>query len=464
MLLSTAAFSQADLKADLEAKVDHAVYEELQDGQAVGLSVAVVQNGKIILTKQYGLASRMHKSKVKENTEFPIGSVSKQFTAACILLLAQDRRLSLDDKVAKYFPNLKRAEDVSIRDLLNHVSGYPDWYPLDYPDARILRPTAPETVLETYGAGPLDFEPGSYFSYSNTSYLMAARVVEKVSGKSFFSFLERRILKPLHMSHTHEYQLSGRNVVDRYTSFFGGPMELAELESPGWMLGAGGLLSTAEDLAKWDIALLSGKILSRDSWAQMTAPRKLLTGMTSNYGFGQSLGYTFGHPDISHRGGVSGSIADNEILPEDNCAFAWLSNYDVTPFGPLNSAIFGALIPEGARRQAPAAPGDPSPPIFVNAPPANQVAKDLYNQILAGKLDRSLLTPECSEYLSDERLKENHLRLSELGPPLSVTLEGTDERGQMQVANILFRFKTAAYRVLMYRHRDGKIAEFMVGS
>src|SRR6185312_15992668 len=131
-----------------------------------------------------------------------VGSVTKQFTCACVLLLAQDGKLSVDDKVEKYYPELTRAGDVTLRDLMSHTSGYPDDYPLDFVDRRLRQPIPGDALLTKYAGGNLDFEPGSRWSYSNTGYILLGRVIEKASGKPFGRFLEERVLVPLGMMHS----------------------------------------------------------------------------------------------------------------------------------------------------------------------------------------------------------------------------------------------------------------------
>src|SRR6185295_12921177 len=135
-------------------------------------------------------------------TLFAIGSVSKQFTSAAVLLLAEEGKLSARDPVAKYYPTLTRAKEITLLDLMNHVSGYPDYYPLDFLDRRMKKPIDPDELLRQYAGGKLDFEPDSRYSYSNTGYILLGRVVEKVSGESLGAFLTRRIFKPLGMDHS----------------------------------------------------------------------------------------------------------------------------------------------------------------------------------------------------------------------------------------------------------------------
>src|SRR5262249_5282159 len=145
----------------------------------VGLSVAIMRNGETVFAKGYGMRQLEKSLPMEANTSFAVGSVTKQFTCACILLLAEEGRLSVYDNVGKYFPNLKRPNDITLLDLMNHTAGYPDYYPLDFVDRRLSRPITFEGLLKDYAVTQLDFEPGSRFSYSNTGYIILGGVVEK---------------------------------------------------------------------------------------------------------------------------------------------------------------------------------------------------------------------------------------------------------------------------------------------
>ena len=263
-------------EAPFDAKaVDALVAAEIQARGLVGITLAVARDGKIVLSRGYGLASLADRRPVTEETMFAIGSVTKQFTCACILLLAEDGKLSPQDKVAKYYPDLTKANEITILDLMNHVSGYPDYYPLDFVDRRLATPRPVDEVIRLYGTGKLDFEPGTRYSYSNTGYDILGRIVEKVSGLAFGEFLSRRILKPLGMEHTtYEPDAAGVRFAEGYSSFALSGPEPAVPEGKGWVSAAGAIFSTGSDLVRWDLALMSGKVLKPESYKLMTSPRR----------------------------------------------------------------------------------------------------------------------------------------------------------------------------------------------
>src|SRR5579872_4328779 len=164
---------------DLKA-IDAYVADQVKSKGFVGLSLAIMKDGKIVLAKGYGNSSVKNGVEVTSQTLFGAGSVTKQFTCACIFLLAEDGKLSIHDKVAKYYPKLTKANEVTLYDLMSHVSGYPDYYPLDFVDRRMAKTIALDKLIEEYAGGKLDFEPGTRWSYSNSGYIILGRVIEKV--------------------------------------------------------------------------------------------------------------------------------------------------------------------------------------------------------------------------------------------------------------------------------------------
>jgi CubicO group peptidase (beta-lactamase class C family) len=222
------------------ATVDAYLSARAAEPGMVGLSVAVVRDGQVVLARGYGKRSLAAAAPVTAETRFAIGSVSKQLTAAGVLLLQEDGKLSVRDPVAKYLPDLTAARDVTLYDLLTHVSGYPDYYPLDFVDRRMQAATTPDEILRRYAMGPVDFAPGARWSYSNTNYVILGRIVEKVSGEPLDRFLTRRILEPLGMTHTSFGPPAGvADVATGYVTFALGPPEVAVPEGPGWLFAAG---------------------------------------------------------------------------------------------------------------------------------------------------------------------------------------------------------------------------------
>ncbi len=439
---------------DIKA-IDEYLASQVKAKSFVGLSVAVMRDGKVVLVRGYGKTSLKTGAEVGPDTLFAAGSVTKQFTCACILLLAEEGKLSTRDKVAKYFPRLTSAGDITLYDLMTHVSGYPDYYPLDFVDRRLARAIDPDKLIQEYAGGKLDFEPATRFSYSNTGYVILGRVIEKVTGTPFGAFLAERIFKPLGMEHSvFAPKPDAKNQATGYTAFALGAAEPAPPEAEGWIHAAGGIYTTPSDLLKWDLALMEGKLLKAESFQLMSEPRKLADGRKSYYGCGQAILQRDGEVILRHSGAVSGFLAFNTMIPRTKSALALMTNSEHLDAGSINDALSVLLIKAGA----PKAPAIPK----VKGPAAKDAALDLLHQLQSGKVQRDNLGEEFSLYLSPQRVGEAKDRLKALGEPEKVEVESTSERGGMEVTGIRFTFKTRKVKASLYRTPDGKIQQFLL--
>ncbi len=435
---------------DLPA-IDRYIASWVEKKGLVGLSVAIIKDGQPVLTKGYGrTATSTPNHPITPETRFAIGSVTKQFTCTCLLLLAEDGKLSVTDPVAKYYPDLTRAKDIRLLDLMNHVSGYPDYYPLDYVDQRMQKPIDPDELLRQYAGGRLDFEPGSNFSYSNTGYILLGRVIEKVSGESFASFLERRLLRPLGLTNTLYEPASGTSgLASGYSNFALSPPEPIQPEAAGWIGAAGAIYSTASDLARWNLALIDGRVLKPDSFRLMTTARLLSNGKISDYGCGLGVRTQSGRPLLSHNGAVAGFNAWNTMIPSTRSSVTMLCNLD-GGLGALPGQVLALLL-----QDTPTIP-------TVNASPAIDTARQLLDALQRGRIDRSRCSPDFNAYLTDQRLAGAAQRLRSYGRPTSVDLVSRHERGGMEVTVCRLAFKQGSLRTLMYRRPDGTIEQFFV--
>jgi CubicO group peptidase (beta-lactamase class C family) len=368
--------------------------------------------------------------------------------------LAEQGKLSIDDPVSKYFPTLTRAKEITLRDLMNHTAGYPDYYPLDFLDRRMLKPTTTDALLKEYAGGKLDFEPGSRFSYSNTGYILLGAIVEKVSGMSFGRFVESRLLKPLKLEHSRFGSSSGLSAATGYTAFALGQPEPAKPEADGWIDAAGGLWASASDLLKWDLALTTGQVLKPESYKVMTAPRTLTTGKVSDYGCGLGISTQEGNTVLGHTGGVSGFVSYNAFIPRAKSGLVVLSNTEHVSAARLRGDLFRLLLKDIEAQEAP-----PVPKVAGVGP--KEAVVGLIKEMADGKVDRTKLGEEYSIYLTDERVKAGGARLKALGEPEMVELRGTSERGGMEVANVILTYKTATVRASLYRTPDGKIQQLL---
>jgi CubicO group peptidase (beta-lactamase class C family) len=434
-------------------EIDEYVKAQIRDLEFPGLSLAIVRDGKLVLARGYGHRSIEDQAPVEPETMFAVGSVTKQFACACVLLLAEEGRLSVDDKVAKYYPALTSADKITLYHLMTHTSGYPDYYPLDFVDRRLAKPVEEDALLAEYAGCKLDFEPGARWSYSNTGYVLLGKVVEKVSGKPFGRFLKERVLDPLGM--THSAIDSGSEIAQRargYTVFALGPIEPTLPEANGWLSAAGNLWASASDLARWDLALMEGRLLKPTSLRLMTSPRVLSTFKHANYGCGLWVRQVEGETVLFHNGVISGFQAANAIIPRTRSAVVLLANSEHLDSGAIHSTILRLLIKD---QHQPAATDVPE----VQGPPPKEAALDFLHQMQAGELRRENLGEEFNLFLTDERVKAAAPRLKALGEPEKVDVESISERGGMEVASIRLTFKSTKLHGLLYRTPDGKIQQ-----
>jgi CubicO group peptidase (beta-lactamase class C family) len=291
------------------------------------VALKVVRDGKVIKTAAYGLANVELKVPTRPETVYEIGSVSKQFTAAGVLLLAQEGKLSVDDKISKHLPGTPEAwAEVTIRHLLTHTSGIKSYTGLD--GFQIWRHLTQAQFIEKIGKEPMEFAPGSSWKYCNTGYNLLGHIIENVSGKNYWDFMSERIFQPLGMDATTK-RLASLVITNRASGY--------EQTNKVWInrdsdltevFAAGAIASTVGDLVKWNAALDGEGLLSRASKEQMWTPVKLNDGTIKKYGFGWNVDAVEGHKNIGHGGSTSGFSASLQRFPEDGVAVIMLTNTD----------------------------------------------------------------------------------------------------------------------------------------
>ncbi len=290
----------------LKNRIDRIAQQVLEQTGVPSASLAVVKGGKLVYTHAYGSARLATATApalpATPQMRYSIGSISKQFTAAAILLLQEEGKLSLDDPVGKYIPGLTRGNEVTIRQILSHTSGYQDYWPEDYVMTPMLHAESSQQILDTWAKKPLDFEPGTQWQYSNTNFVIAGRIVETVTGAPLMDFLTQRIFRPLGMNsvwNSDEAKLTQADATAYYRHALG-PLRVAPKEGRGWMFAAGELAMTAHDLALWDESLITQTILKPESYKQMFTEVKLKDGTGTHYGLGVGIHDLDGHRSIDH--------------------------------------------------------------------------------------------------------------------------------------------------------------------
>jgi D-alanyl-D-alanine carboxypeptidase len=366
-----------------------------------------------------------------------------------VLLLAQQHKLTLDDPVAKYLPDLTRASEVTIRMLLSHTSGYEDYWPEDYVMTSMMVPTTAQHILDVWGKRPLDFDPGTQWQYSNTNFVIAGRIVEQVSGMPLIELLKKRIFLPLGMNDVYDTDAAKLPATDPigYARYALGPPRPSPQEGAGWMFAAGELAMPAHDLALWDISLINRSLLDAGSYAQMFKPVPLKSGVSSNYGLGVFLGRRDSHAYIEHSGEVSGFVSENIVYPDDRAAIVVLTNEMATQAARMI-----------ADRIAPMVLGIPASALTQE----EAQALAIFNQLADGHIDRKLFTNYCNAYFNQQALEDFATSLKPLGTPLSFKQSKEESRGGMTFRVFKATFPERELQVTTYTMPDGKLEQYLV--
>jgi CubicO group peptidase (beta-lactamase class C family) len=450
-LCSPLALAQADsaISPDLERNVEKITNRVLQESGVPSASVAVVKDGKLALLQAYGKARLQPDVPAHPQMRYSIGSISKQFTAAAMLLLQEEGKLSLDDKVAKFLPGLTRADEVSIRQLLSHTSGYQDYWPQDYVMPNMLQPTTAESIMRQWASKPLDFDPGTKWQYSNTNYVIAGAIIEKVSGTTVFDFLQKRVFAPVGMTSVANIDQSKLGDTDPggYLRYGLGPLRLAPKEGKGWLFAAGELAMPASELAKWDISIINQTLLKPASYKEFGTEVVLKDGVGTRYGLGVDVLSESGHRILEHSGEVSGFTAENVVLPDDRDAIIVLTNQDAAEAaGQIAQGIEGLLLNVA----------DPATPAKL------QQARQIFAGLQKGQIDRTLFTDNANFYFSQQALKDFQTGLAPLGTPQAFTEVRHGPRGGMVLRDYQVKFPRQTLRVWTYEMPDGKLEQYQV--
>ncbi len=287
-------------------ETDDYVQSHMQRQHIPGLSLAVVKKGKLILAKGYGLANVEHNVPAKPETIYQSGSLGKQFTATAVMLLVEEGKLRLDDKITKYLDGTPQAwKGITVRHLLTHTSGIKNYGP---EDLNLRQDYAEKELLQKVVSFPMDFAAGEKWCYSNTGYMLLGIIIRRASGEFYGDYLRKRVFTPLGMETARI--ISEEDIVPNRAAGYRlvkGQLKNQEWVSPSLNTTAdGSLYLTVLDLVKWDAALYTEKLLKRPSREQMWTPVKTTDGKSHPYGFGWSIGEFRGHKVVEHSGAWQG--------------------------------------------------------------------------------------------------------------------------------------------------------------
>jgi CubicO group peptidase (beta-lactamase class C family) len=351
MLLAGTCLAQDDV-----ARMEQVIQSYVSSKQFMG-SALVARDGKVVLSKGYGSANLEWEIPNSPATKFRLGSITKQFTAASILLLEERGKLSVNDPVKKFIPDAPAAWDkVTIFHLLTHTSGIPSFtgFP-DYGPTEAI-PTTAEKLVARFRDKPLEFQPGEKWNYSNSGYVLLGYLIEKITGESYAKFVKENIFQPLAMNDS-GYDSNSSIIPRRASGYSPGP---TGVQNAGFVHmsiphAAGALYSTTEDMLRWEQGLFGGKLLKPESLAKMTTPFK------SDYAFGLSVHTVNGHKVIEHGGGIEGFNTQAAWYPDDKLIVVVLGNLNGGAPGEIANklgavALGEKVVLQGERKEVTVAP------------------------------------------------------------------------------------------------------------
>ena len=404
------AASPGALTTEQAAAIDAIGRRSIDEKGAPSVEIAVVRDGAFVYQKGFGVRNVEDAIPPDATTRYPIGSNTKQFTAAAILMLQDQGKLNVDDRLAKYLPEIPHAREVTLRNLLMHTGGYAEFTEIETFDEIGARPATPAQVVGSVVKRPLGFKPGTKRQYSNTGYMLLQMVIERLSGMTYADFLQRRIFEPVGMSSTYvrEFDDTRPDVATEYTNFALGPWEHALHIDYTWFGGAGSIISNAADLEKWNVALDGGKLLSAHSQSEMMTPVKIDANFP-DYGFAiMNTKLPNGHHMISHGGNTTGAATQDARFPDDHLAIIVLANSGFYSYTEAVNAVYGILVPaKPSPTPARRARAPKTPPLPAGANPATvSAAKAWLDAAVAGHVDMAKLRPDFRARMSREHLAE----------------------------------------------------------
>ncbi len=328
-LLAIASFTASAQTKPYTAADYDAVLTAVFPEDGPGATALISRKGEVVYHAAFGKANLEHQVEMRTDHIFRIGSITKQFTAAAILKLWEEGKLSLDDDITKFLPDYPtQGQKITVRHLLNHTSGIKSYTSLERWDAQEhRRDLTPLEMIDSFKDEPMDFAPGDEFRYNNSGYFILGYIIEQVTGQEYGTYVEETFFQPLGMAHS-SYDRTQNILPNRANGYGAG--ESGYLNAPYLSMtqpyAAGSLLSTVADLHTWYQAVVAGKVISPESFALATSPTVLNNGKTENYGFGWSLSEIEGSPAFGHGGGIHGFLTASTFLPEEEVFVTVFSN------------------------------------------------------------------------------------------------------------------------------------------
>lgn len=446
---------------DVDGKMDAFVQSELQRQRIPGVALGVYRDGKLTRAQGYGLANVEWGATVTPDTIFQSGSVGKQFTATAVMMLVEEGKVGLDDPIKKYFPGGPETwNDIKVHNLLSHTSGLgeyetgartkvggPFYMRMDYTEDELYK-----RITEM----PMDFKPGEDWAYRNTNYVLLGILIQKVTGKFYGDFLQERIFRPLGMSRTRI--ISEADIIPRRSA--GYQLVKGELKNQDWVSPSlnstadGALYFTVEDLQKWDAALYTERLLKKTSLDHMWTVEKLNNGQPNkaHYGFAWEINSVNGHRVIEHGGAWQGFTTYIARYVDDQLTVVALTNLDSGHSNPKKITSGVAAIYNPALKPV------EQKPIEDKEPQITQMVRELWREIVDGKVGPERFTEEAQKRLFPDEMQELGPALKEFGELKGLELMERTEEGERRNYRYRARFPNLTLMISIGLTKDNKIA------
>ena len=426
-----------------------------------GMQVLVIRDGAVASNTSYGVRDIGTNAPVDENTHFEIGSITKQFTAAAILQLRDAGKLSLDDKLGKYFPQYARAKDITLRQMLLQISGIPDFTDVK-PFGAMIKKVSGRYIVTKHGslAGvialiknmPLDFKPGTKWEYSNSNYFLLGEVVAKVAKMPWEQYIAQNIFAKAGMTQS-AFMKDEPHIADMATGYvIENGKDVPGGNFNGWAEGAGGIVSTASDMAKWDLAFFGGKVIPAQDVALATSPGALPAMGKSHYGFGWLVDTYDGQSRLWHNGGTLGFNASLQTYPALGQTIIVLSSAGLGA-DSIAQTTFDALHPDLAAANAKPAVGEDAA--------ITARIKTIYAQLLSGKPDRSQFNDAANKAFTPQIIAAADAQLGQLGDPTSWVFKAKRTQGGLTAYRYRVTYASGTVlSIVMAIDKDNKVAAY----
>lgn len=414
--------------------IDELGVRAIRDGRAPGVAIGIVEDGRVVYARGFGYARLGSRAHFDPDTQSYAGAVSRPFTAAALLLLQQDGKLKLDDKVTKYLPDLTVAKDVSIEQLLHQTSGLPDLSRAPGMPQALYRTIRPAEFFAILNKLPMLATPGTQFRNNDVNYRIAGTIVERVAGVPLSDYLQAHIFIPLVMNQTF---LAGDTGIspDAARGYTGVPRHFIATKTydAAWLSGNADLVTNVYDLAKWDIGM---PLLLRVDAVRDMYTTSDVTGAT--YGLGWTIDSRGGKRYVWQNGEIPGYHAMNALLPDDHIAVVVFTNTDAerSPQVVQPETMAARILDIIA------------PPATAHVEPAIvQRAREWLQRLSDHRIDRTQLTPAFSSYLTDDLIQKSNLAsLGKIQTMVPIASVGTKDGGTEYEFLVRFAHEQDHYR------------------